>query len=397
MLAMVWGAQIPRSEKHFLCRGAIEVAMGMPGESVAPEGGSVLLLYEQVLAAAGEACGGAVGLGAIRRKLLSSGHRDLTRRIDSMVKGRRAVAHPDCRLPGEVALALEAGSVVGFDYEGGGADGKVEGGCDDGKVFEQDSRKAFKKFKEAGLVHSGDGEESGRIEGGTDDTTEFGMCCRMGSGQVGSGHDEGDDDKEIGKVQGGADDRVVGGCGDGKKFGKGCRKGSKKFEELGNGKEIGKVEGGADDDLEFGTFGKAEGGADGDLEFGTFGKAEGDADGDLEFGTVCRMDAGPGVGDCGGGGVFGKGEFSGEDDEVMQFAVEAGMKEASIEGSDGGCTENEEQGVTRADAEDAFQRFFDQLTESVAGRFDSMEARTREFVELSSSCALSAGERARKP
>lgn len=76
----------------------------------APVGGEpVIVLYEQVMTAAAQAMGGKVGSGRLRRLLLESGNRPLALRVEALSRARRVAAHPDLRLPHDVASALVSG------------------------------------------------------------------------------------------------------------------------------------------------------------------------------------------------------------------------------------------------------------------------------------------------
>lgn len=78
-----------------------------PGGNDEVSGASALAIYEQVLLQARVAASGEIGIGRLRVLFVSRGHVDLAGRFAAMARVRRAVAHRDIGLVGEVARALQ--------------------------------------------------------------------------------------------------------------------------------------------------------------------------------------------------------------------------------------------------------------------------------------------------
>ena len=105
MFAAIADAKVSAAERRYLRRVAVEKA-AIEGPAKNTEGAPILVLFEETMAVARMSLRAGMGLGTVRRTLLDAGQKDLTKRLDSLAKGRRATAHPDTQLPADLAAAL---------------------------------------------------------------------------------------------------------------------------------------------------------------------------------------------------------------------------------------------------------------------------------------------------
>lgn len=126
IFAAIANGAFSSTEKRYLRRRAVEVAAaGCRGS-----GSELLTLHEECFSTAAELCGSVVGLARLRRLLVNGGHEQVSRRLSALAKARRAVAHPDVRLPSDIAAALRD-LAPGCLALGGGAP-SCDGSGDDG-------------------------------------------------------------------------------------------------------------------------------------------------------------------------------------------------------------------------------------------------------------------------
>jgi hypothetical protein len=140
LLDEIWISRLPRTDRRYLCQQVC--ADWFRGGAAAGRGDVILKAFEEVMRQAGSACGGPIGIGKLRRHLLDSQRPDLAFRLSELNRARRAIAHPDLCLAGEVEETLR-GFVVASGGEGG-LEAPSVGGSD---VFSKDS------------VHGSDDEE----------------------------------------------------------------------------------------------------------------------------------------------------------------------------------------------------------------------------------------------
>ena len=85
-------------------RRAVELAV-LGTEAMCAEAGGLLALHERTLAAGASA--GKTAVHDLQVSLISSGNKDLARRVERQARARHVLAHPDLQLPGKVAAALK--------------------------------------------------------------------------------------------------------------------------------------------------------------------------------------------------------------------------------------------------------------------------------------------------
>ncbi len=79
-----------------------------------PKADLVLEQFEQVMAVASEALGAQNGMGRLRHALRRRGDAGLARRLDTLARARRVVAHPDVTFVSEIRKTLEGGPAADF-------------------------------------------------------------------------------------------------------------------------------------------------------------------------------------------------------------------------------------------------------------------------------------------
>lgn len=106
-LKAIGQAGVSSAEEKFLRRRAVEV-FAAAAAAGPPQHGYTLVAFEELRAGLGAECGHAVGLGRLRRWLLTARRPDLVSRVQALVRCRRWTAHPDVELFGEVIQVVRA-------------------------------------------------------------------------------------------------------------------------------------------------------------------------------------------------------------------------------------------------------------------------------------------------
>jgi hypothetical protein len=126
-LAAIWGSSLPRHDRRYLCREAVQLSLAGPGvvgpvPGAKPGGdcGLILQTFEHLMCSVSELAGHPVGLGRLRRLLMMQQRPDLVGRLTALNKVRRAAAHPDVALAEEVIGVLSSMSSLELYDEGVG-------------------------------------------------------------------------------------------------------------------------------------------------------------------------------------------------------------------------------------------------------------------------------------
>ncbi len=104
----IMAADISTAERKFLRKRAVEVAAAPAAAAPAQPGGFALACFEELKAELVALEGEAVGLGRLRRWLLSAARPDPVKRVEAMVRCRRWDAHPDVLLVADVSRAVSS-------------------------------------------------------------------------------------------------------------------------------------------------------------------------------------------------------------------------------------------------------------------------------------------------